>query len=402
MLTPEARKERVIFFIPTLDCGGAERACVTYLNYLKGFRPFLAVQFKRGPLLGELTPDVPVFETVRSTGADLRVRKQNGRKLWSQPIFLLSQAHRLKKLAEQNNCKAVVSFITMPNIIAIFAKLFFDRRLKVIINVHDVTSRILEHSKLARYERVLLRWLIRRFYPRADVIVAVAHGIKRDLIENFRVPPEKIAVIYNPIDVQTLRQRAAEPVEHSWFNSQNSPLIVAVGRLVKLKGFELLIRAFAQLPQKLNARLIILGDGEERQALQKLIEQLGLSERVALLGFQENPWKYMACADLFVLSSLTEGLPNVIGEAMALGVPIVATDCSDGVREYLNDGQAGLLVASGSIETISEGLLQLLTDQQLRQRLASLAAERVKEFELSRIIEHYEAILKQVVTSRHC
>lgn len=397
---------RVLFFIPTLEAGGAERVCVHYVNHLTRVQPMLAVQFKRGPLLQDLLPHVPILETVGSARPERASRPYHRLKgaftFWNklppaQLIFLRAQAHKLCEIAQQNDCRAIMSFITLPNIIAILTKMFCAGELRVIINVHDVTSRILEHTRLARHERVLLRWLIRSLYPKADSIVAVASGIKRDLIENFGVPPEKITVIYNPIDVSTIRRRATEPVDHPWLHDRRSPLIVAVGRLTKLKGFDLLIRAIAQLSRP--SRLVIIGDGEERAHLESLIIELGLPERAALLGFQENPWKYMARADLFVLSSLTEGMPNVIGEAMALGLPVLATDCSPGVREYLDDGRAGLLVPPGDPKALAEGIERLLSDELLRKELAQRGCERIAQFDLSIAVETYEKLLESLIRS---
>lgn len=470
---------RVLFFIPTLETGGAERVCTHYVNHLRAFRPILLLQLRRGPLLTELRSDIPVlaiFEpipvvhkpsrrdrflqmlkrikhvvkafvasVVRPLHGISKVSRQKLRRSLNrrprlrpvkvvlssaqqrfvrgiftaaylfatvpsrlssvhlrwlgkvEPVYycysLLWQARMLAVLARQNGCVAVTSFITLSNIIAILAKVFFHRRLKVIINVHDVTSRILEHTRLKRYERFVLRGLIRLFYPRADVIVAVAEGVKRDLVENFAISAQKITVIYNPIDVQGIGTRAAELVSHPWLNNKDAPLVAAVGRLVKLKGFELLIRAFARLSQKLNARLIIIGEGEERQKLEQLIDSLGLGKRVELLGVQENPWKYMARADLFVLSSLTEGWPNVIGEAMALGLPIVATDCSPGVREFLEDGRCGLLVPPGDPDALAEGISRLLEDASLCAELGQRGRERAAEFDLPKVVQVYEDLL---------
>lgn len=379
-------ENKVLFFLPTLEAGGAERVCLHYINNIKGYQPLLLLQYRRGALLKELADGIVPISLLEDVYKMVSVLP---------PFSLFLQAYRLAKIARQNGCTIAVSFITLPNIIALFAKTFFSRRLRVVINAHDITSRILEHSKLKRYERVLLRWLVRLLYPRADMIVAVAEGIKRDLTENFGLPAEKIVVIYNPIDVQSVRLRAAEPVEHPWFEGSGSPLLVAVGRLVKLKGFDFLLRALAQLPSQ--TRLVIIGEGEERAILENLIAELGLTDRVALLGFQENPWKYMACADLFVLSSLTEGLPNVIGEAMALGLPIIATNCSPGVREYLEDGQSGLLVPPGDPQALAQGIMRLLSDEQLRLQLVERGRQRVAQFELHTIVSSYETLLKRLV-----
>jgi glycosyltransferase involved in cell wall biosynthesis len=145
------------------------------------------------------------------------------------------------------------------------------------------------------------------------------------------------------------------------------------------------------------AKLAIIGDGEERAALESLVRELGLTDRVMLLGFQENPWRYMARADLFVLSSLTEGMPNVIGEAMALGLPVVATDCSPGVREYLDDGRAGLLVPPGDPRALARGIEQLLSDDPLRQELARRGRERIVQFDLSATVGAYESLLEHLL-----
>lgn len=394
-------ENRALLFIPTLEAGGAERVCLHYLNNLQSFRPVLALQFKRGPLLADLSPDVPIFEIFahrlhpRPSHRLRLLLKLKEKQVINLPISLLWQARRLAAVARESGCGVVVSSITLSNIIAILAKLFFDRHLKVVVNVHDVTSRILQHSKLERYERFLLRWLVRLLYPRADVIVAVADGIQQDLVRSFGVPASKIVVVYNPIDIQGVRRQAEEPIEHPWFNKRSNSMIVAVGRLVKLKGFDILIQAITQLPTEVH--LVVIGEGEERANLEKLILKLGLTDRVALLGFQENPWKYMARADLFVLSSLTEGLPNVIGEAMALGLPVLATDCSPGVREYLEDGQSGLLVPPGDSQALAQGIAHLLSDEQFRLQLVERGRQRVAQFELHTIVSSYETLLKRLV-----
>lgn len=393
------QKKSILFFIPTLDPGGAERVCLHYVNNLRTANPILTLQFKRGLLLQEVKPEVAVLALSASSPEHLYHHWPS----WLRPFYhsymILKQAHQLSALAKQHKSSTIVSFITMANIIAICAKTFFNSQLKVIINVHDVTSRIIKHSDLNLHERFLLYWLVRIFYPKADLIVAVARGIKKDLVECFRVPEDKIIVLRNPIDIAKVKQQASEPASCSWCTSKEGSLVIAVGRLVKLKGFDILIQAFSQLPDEINARLMIIGDGEERSALQKLIEQLGLQRLVKLVGFQENPWKYMACADLFVLSSLTEGLPNVIGEALALGIPVLATDCSPGVREYLDDGWAGLLVPPGDPKALAWGIERLLSNNSLRQEMARRGQERIRQFDLSTAIEAYEKLLENLMHS---
>lgn len=400
-----------LFFVPTLESGGAERVCVAYVNAATKVKAVLALQFKLGPLLSAVSDRVEVLELHR-TGiprdrGTLRrafrrlvklVAKVAGKvPLLKETVFVLREARTLARVARRVDCAVVSSFITAPNVIAVLAKLLFNRKLKVVVNVHDLTSEILVHTHLKRSNQLLLRWLVRLLYPRADAVVAVASGIKADLARSFGVPAKKIIVVHNPIDIATLRDRAAEAVTEPWFVARDYPLLVAVGRLTRLKGFHHLIEAMSYLPARV--RLTIVGGGEEEVALGHQVVRAGLTERVLLLGYQDNPWKYMARADIFVLSSLTEGWPNVVGEAMALGLPIVATDCSPGVREFLEDGRCGLLVPPGDRRALADAIQRLLADNTLRQELAARGRERAAEFNLPDVVRTYEDLLLAVAHS---
>lgn len=383
------KAEGVLFVIGSLQYGGAERACLDHLNSLAGQRRGLVLLLGKGPLIGEVDPAVTV--------CDLGFDQHHSYRF--KPFYtwaLLRQAREIARLAHDNRSDVVASFLTHGNVSAILAKVLFNRRLKVIINVHDVTSLIIGRSRISRYEGVMLKRFLRLLYPRAALVVAAAGAMRDDLISHFGVPRAKIAVIHNPIDPARLRARAADPVTHPWFANRDGLVVVAVGRLVKLKGFDLLIQAFARVTGRDRARLIIIGDGNERSALQALVEGLGVGDRVALPGFQDNPWKYMARADLFVLSSHVEGLPNVIAEAMALGLPVLATSCSESIRDYMEDGRNGLLVPPGDVDALSEGLGRLLADRSLRQALARGALERAAAFDARETARMYEAALARV------
>ena len=166
-----------------------------------------------------------------------------------------------------------------------------------------------------------------------------------------------------------------------------------VGRLVQLKGFDLLIRAVARLPVSLRARLLIVGEGDQRIALEALIAELRLTDRVSLLGTQANPWKFMARADVVALASRSEAFPNVIGEALALSRPVIATNCSPGVSEYLDGGRYGVLVPPEDVDALARGLERILTDPSLRRELATHAASRVEAFGLRPVVDRYEGLV---------
>jgi glycosyltransferase involved in cell wall biosynthesis len=250
---------------------------------------------------------------------------------------------------------ALLSTLDHANIVALWAKRLSGSQARIVVRV---TSTITFSSNNASSLRGrLVPWLIRCFYLKADGIVAVSKGVAQDLSRNFGIPAERIKVIYNPAVTPELFKRAKEPVEHPWFAPGQPPVILGVGRLTKAKNFPTLIRAFALVRRQRPARLMILGEGEERPRLEALVKELGLEEDVALPGFIDNPYAYMARAGVFVLSSAWEGLPYVLIQSMACGCPVVSTDCPSGPAEILENGKYGPLVPVGDVEVLAEAIL---------------------------------------------
>ena len=202
----------------------------------------------------------------------------------------------------------------------------------------------------------------------------------------------KIVVVPNPIDIQTVRAKAAEPLADPWPIAQERRVLVSVGRLVKLKGLDSLIRSMPLLDA--NVSLAIVGNGPERSSLEGLAEDCGVRNRVHFLGLQPNPWQFMAQADIFVLPSLTEGLPRVIGEAMALGLPIVASDCSPSLGEYLGEEEAGLIVHPGDPSALAAAITRLLDDGAMRRQLGQRGLSRIATFDLARSVEALEEAIR--------
>jgi glycosyltransferase involved in cell wall biosynthesis len=202
----------------------------------------------------------------------------------------------------------------------------------------------------------MLPRLVGRFYPWADGIVAVSQGAADDLARTARLPKDRIQVVHNPIVTPELREMAAARLDHPWFEAGAPPVLLAVGRLAPQKDFGTLIRAFERVRRSRPARLMILGDGPERDALEALAAEVGLESAVDLPGRIVNPFPYMVRADAFVLSSRWEGLPSVLIEALFCGVPVVATDCPSGPREILAGGKHGLLVPVGDVEALARGI----------------------------------------------
>lgn len=198
------------------------------------------------------------------------------------------------------------------------------------------------YSHVPFTKRWYLKHMMRAVMWRANVLTCVS----QDMVAQYRQVFESArhVHVYNIVDDGTARRRMQEPVEHQWFVRRDAPLLVAAGRLAPWKGFADLIHAVKQVSQRRPVRLAILGDGPLRAELQMLIEELGLRDVVWLEGYVDNPLRFFSRADVFVLSSHVEGLPNVLVEAMMCGCTPVATDCPTGPREVLGDGRYGYLV----------------------------------------------------------
>ncbi len=216
------------------------------------------------------------------------------------------------------------------------------------------------------WRRGLRRLPIRLLYPHLDGIVAVSQGVAEDIATLARLPRDRIQVIPNPVITSALLARAQEPPSHPWAAPGEPPLILAAGRLTVQKDFPTLVRAFARLPSTLPCRLMILGKGNPAP-LMDLARQLGVAERLVIPGFMANPHALMARAALFVLSSRWEGSPNVLTEALALGIPAVSTDCPSGPREILGPlagfyADPGPLVPVGDVEAMARAMAATLTN----------------------------------------
>ncbi len=235
------------------------------------------------------------------------------------------------------------------------------------------------------FERTVQTFSIRRFYPWADVILVPSQGVADDLAALGRLPRDKVCVVPNPVVTPELEALAAQPVSHPWFEDASVPVILGVGELGARKDFETLIKAVALVRRERRCRLLILGRGRQREALLALGATLGLGDDLALPGFVANPYAYMSRASVFASASRFEGFANVIAEALAVGVPVVATDCPSGPREILEDGRHGRLVPIGDAAAMAQAITATLTAPPLRTGLQA-AAQR---YHVTRVADDY-------------
>ena len=276
----------------------------------------------------------------------------------SRPLTALPTLVRYLRTSRPRTLAAT---ITNANLAALWAVRLSGVPVRCLVREASTLSVELEHS--STLNRRLLPHLIGHSFRLADAVIAPSHGVADDLARTAGLPRKKIEVIYNPVVSPSLLEDARQAAGHRWLDDPAVPVVVGMGRLTRQKDFATLIRAFARLRESRPARLIILGEGEERAALLALAGTLGIARDVDLPGFVDNPHAFLSRAALFVLSSRWEGLPGVLIEALACGARVVSTDCPSGPREILADGIYGELVPIGDDIALMAAMRRSLSGQ---------------------------------------
>jgi len=264
----------------------------------------------------------------------------------------------LVRYLRQHRPAALLAAKDRANIVAVLANTISGTRTRLILRMGTTVSAALGGKRPLKEKLWYTR--MRLFYPHANAVVAVSKGVAADLMKNAGLAPSLVHVIPNPVITPKLLNLAEEPLDHPWFKDGAPPVILGVGRLTKQKDFPTLIKAFAKVRESFQCRLVILGEGQDRPKLEALITDLGIRSDTLLPGFVHNPYPYFKRASLFVLSSIWEGSPNVLTEALALGTPVVSTDCPCGPKEILEGGRFGPLVPVWDAEALSEAMLHTL------------------------------------------
>jgi glycosyltransferase involved in cell wall biosynthesis len=299
----------------------------------------------------------------------------------------LSSLPPLVRYLRRERPQVLISGAIQTNLVAVWAKWLAHIPLRLILTEHNVISGIIAHASDVRARTT--PFFVRRFYPWADDLLCVSLGVAKDLSGVLRDEGRTIHVVYNPIISPEFWQNANAPFEDPRLNGDSRPIVLAVSRLHYHKDIPTLFQAFAILRQSVDARLILLGDGEERGRLEILARDLGIEASVKFLGSVENPLPYMKVAKVLALSSLEEGLPTVLIEALAVGLPIVSTDCEAGPREILRDGAYGTLVPVGDSSGMADAILNVLRGSQLPK----IPQEALDRFQRDRVIDQYLGIM---------
>lgn len=366
-LNPSPYRRRLAFYGFRRGSGGISRVMLNLLNALAAY-----------PLQIDLLLNDTDIPELRELAPQIRIVPLGLDKSWRGILALGRYLNQIEP-------DAVVAVRDRANRRLLLAHRLAGSPARIVMRVGINNS--------ARFERhpALKRWrLVRRLrcaYRRNDLVIVNSNGVRDDVLRLTGLAPEGVRVIPNttvPINVDHL---AAEAVDHPWFQNPTRPLILGVGRLMRAKDFQTLIRATAIVRREIDCRLVILGEGNQREALQRTAGAEGLADAFDLPGFVSNVYPYMARATLFVLSSAWEGLPNVLIEAMAVGLPVVATDCPSGPREILADGRYGALVPVGDAVEMARQIKATLRHQPSPSLLAEAAAPFQADMNARRYLE---------------
>ncbi len=375
---------KLSILIYSMSGGGAERVISYFLPFLhkKGVEVHLVLM--NTTILFDVSTEIPIHYLEQSKSEERGILK-----LLKLPLLAFKYAKLLKNIGATHS----FSLLSRPNYINLLVRQFSKHNCRFIISERNYPSGQYGHRDFK--SKVNIR-LIKNLYPSADLIICNSKESRLDLIANFACDENKIDVIYNPIDLEKIGNIA--PVDDffdtKFFN------IISVGRLLPQKNQELLIRAVKKCK---NVRLYILGQGALKKQLEKLILDLHLGDKVFLLGFDSNPYKYLKKADLFALGSNNEGFPNVLLEAMACGLPIISTNCKSGPSEMMelteekNDlmfTDYGILVPTNNVELMTNGIQYMLKNKDFLANCSTNALKRVQNFGKESILNKYLSALK--------
>ncbi|RYY90750.1 MAG: glycosyltransferase [Chitinophagaceae bacterium] len=381
------QKVPVFFFLPDLNGGGAERAA---LNIVKSWREFPSSSDYEPVLVlrrmaGAYVDDVPEGIRILTLGSKAR----SG---WFTSILTV---RRLSQLIKQEKPALIVTFLSHPS--AVLANVLAGTGAAIVASIQNpvsIAARDLHSSVGRQWIGKLKVWGTQLSYLRTSGFLVISHGIGRELTHDFHVEPSRVWLLPNSVELPSNRALPVVPSDLSRIKQGGKRVLIGTGRLVWQKGFDILLKSFANLAVKHpDWALVVLGEGPERDSLSDLARTLGISERVHFLGFQKSPAHYFSHSDIFVLSSRYEGFGNVIIEAMACGLPVVATNAPYGPADIIDNNKYGKLCAADSIEALTNALDPLMSDESARLQLRMVSLQRCRDYERLAVFSQLWSIL---------
>lgn len=347
---------KLALFIPSLGGGGAERMFARLATQFAGLGHEVDLVL--------MTSDGIAYRDEQSDA--VRIVDLQRPRLWTS--FFAFRRYLAREKPD-----VVISAMPLANAIAAWSRRLAKTATPVILTEHNAVSLAFGDCDVPRYRPLV--WAARSSYRFADAAVGVSSGVAARLRTVPGVRAAKVHVIHNPAWSKDMEERALEPVQHPWLVERGVPVIIGIGRLEAQKDFGTLLRAFAKCRLDREVRLLLLGEGSQRAQLEALARELGIADDLSMPGFVENPFACMGRATLLVLSSIHEGLPTVLIEAMACGTPVVSTDCPSGPTEILGGGRYGQLARVGDAAALAAAILAELDEPTPAERLKARARD---------------------------
>lgn len=394
--------KKIAWIIPDLYTGGMPRVLEALSNEFNKDNNYEQYNL----LLKKKTINFKVYGKIFSL-------EKEGKSLIRKIFIFIKRIYDFYKINKEYNFDYVISFGMTANIINILV----NKKGKTIITEHNVKS--IENNIGNGINKLIYNYiynfLIKLLYNKSDKIITVSKYMGIDLIKNYGIKESKIDTIYNGVDDKKIEKLKLESLSDEEYKIFKSPVIINVGATSEQKGQWHLIKIMPELRKYIpDIQLVILGQGAYYNKLEKLVQSLNLKECIHLIGVKSNPYKYMYNADIFVLTSLYEGFPNVLVEAMSVGLPIVSVDCKSGPRELLNDDininvKNNYFLADYGILTpdfledncsefikekiLKEAIIELLKNKKLYCRYRELSINRSKEFTSAKMMNYYKKYL---------
>ena len=360
----------VTIYMPSLGGGGAEKSVIRLIGGFtkRGIKVTLVLATPHGNLHYEIPSQVNI------------ITFNSNRSIYS--VF------KFARYIKKNNPQIIISFLSRGNRNALLAKLLTMNNTRLYVVEQNTISMGLKNSSFINRYLSLLSFKFLYYY--ADKIINVSKSASDDLSKLLPKNNNSVITIHNPIVDKSMISEEKDEPPHKWLKSKDIPVILGVGRFMEQKDFINLIRAFVLVKKHRSARLIILGEGEQRKIIEEEIRKHNLEDSVDLPGFVRDPFKYMRNASLFALSSKWEGLPTVLVEALACGCPVVSTNCPSGPMEILENGKYGELVPIQNSPALADAIIKTLSDPPSKE----LLRKRAMEFSIENSVDKYIKLLE--------
>ncbi|WP_200415640.1 glycosyltransferase [Arcobacter sp. FWKO B] len=367
------KHKKLLIFFPNCEQGGTERVISILSKYFNDDYELTLVTLCKNDLK---------YEYVSNRNIVIENNFINKYEFKNKINRYVSWIKSTNSILEEIKPDIVLTFGEIPNFLVLLLKIFKKSKSKVIINIRNSESLFLEKAQFGSLIKLSMKYM----YNKADLILTNSNGNKRDLIDHIYVR-KNIEVVYNPVSIVNNLEK----------DEREKKRIINIGRLDKQKAQHYLLESFAKVKEQVeDVELLIIGKGEREEELKALTKQLKIENDVKFLGWQDNPFYWLQNSDVFVLTSLWEGMPNVVIESMACKCPVISFDCPSGPNEIINKpNENGILVEVGDVDKLTKDIVKVLSDDEYRQELSKSAYIRALDFEQSKIYSKFREKIEE-------